>query len=211
LPGIWSTVSDNNDWIRKIIENECPVLDPCTKKFQCTTLIGGCAINPARGYHVGSIENPPKHYRVSFDFKCSEESTTNVPKTSETNWLNILELSTLAPGNEWKSGVDLAYVSFYTNRDYPLKISLYGEYSDTKDISFCKDDQWDGYIIEKRSESDDMSSILIIRKSDNMVYSRKQINTETIVAPENLNAYLSSSFDYAGINVQIKNLIFERL
>lgn len=197
----------------------CDVADPCEDKEQCTTFIDGCGKTPVRGYLAGSVQNPPKNYRVSFDYKCPELSDEeymneypNVPKKDETQWLNVLELSSIMPGALALPGDGSAFFSFYAHRDAPDIVRTIGHYPDfeTPPI-WCNGGEWDGFILEQQWSSWNETSVVIIRKSNDFPYSQFIVPTDDIVMPPTFYAYLSHQSDYSANKMEVKNFIFEGL
>ena len=186
---------------------DCDFADPCEGKDQCTTFVDGCGTTPVRGHLVGTVDNPPKHFRVSFDFKCL--NTTLEYADLPNRELQVLELSTSAPGEEVFPGDGSSQVAMYTSRDNPLELLTVGNFGN-ESLFFCKHAEWDGLIMQQVDAWNE-TSVAIIRKSDSHVLSYQWLSTDDIETPERFYAYVSHEADWPAQFVEVKNFIFERL
>ena len=189
-------------------KRNCDVADPCGGKDQCTTFVDGCGTTPVRGQLVGTVDKPPKHFRVSFDFKCLNTTLeyANLPKRE----LQILELSTSAPGEETYPGDGSSQLALYTSRDNPLELLTVGNFGN-ESVFLCKHAEWDGIIMEQFDEGNETSMALALRKSDNLEFGSQWLYAEDIGTPERFYAYVSHQADFAAQFVEVKNFIFEGL
>ncbi|CAG5110439.1 Oidioi.mRNA.OKI2018_I69.chr2.g4841.t1.cds [Oikopleura dioica] len=146
--------------------------DPCEGKENCTTFVDSCEIYPEEATVVGTISPTSKHYKISFDFKCTDEidSFLTVPSA------NVLRLDSYPdppPSSiTWENrGVTVLEVG--TLRENPLEYWVYGN-AFTREQILNKDlytkqsctTEWDSFTLERSDVDGTNSRSTLIRHSD---------------------------------------------
>ncbi|CAG5081118.1 Oidioi.mRNA.OKI2018_I69.PAR.g9791.t1.cds [Oikopleura dioica] len=205
---------------------DCPVpevpepptcVDPCEGKEMCTTFVDSCEIYPEKDNVVGTISPTSKYYKISFDFKCTDQVDPELTVPSA----NVLRLDTLEPGAAYIPRQPL-YLEVGTYRDDPLSYWVYGnavsqEYSsDLIDVLVSKNTpcttEWDSFTLERSTVDGVNSRSTMTRHSDGaLLFDYTQPTADVQEMPPVLYARVSSNIYEPSRLYPVRNYYYEEL
>jgi hypothetical protein len=199
---------NENDW-----EPVCA--DPCLGKENCVTIVDCNEIYPEKGKIAGTITNPSRHFRFTFDFKCTSEKDPELTVRSA----NALILNTIGTNLDlWD--FDTTLFEIVTLRDDPMNVLYAGNRYNREKIgtpgrkseNICPTTEWESFVYEQKALDSITTATSLTRTSDGtVIFSHTDLTNDLPDMPDTLYVLAGSNNYMPSRLFPVRNVAFENL
>ena len=199
----------------KIEAYEPVCTDPCLGKQNCVTIADCNEIFPEKGKIAGIISNPSRHYKFSFDLKCTSEKDPQLAVRSA----NALMLNSIgADDHLWD--FDTTFFEIVTLRDNPMNVLFAGNRYKREVVgepgrdayAICPTTEWDSYVFEQKALDSTTTATSLTRESDGVViFSHTDLTNDLPQMPDTIYVMAGSNSYQPSRLFPVRNIAFENL